>query len=289
MQEHKISKTSKKVQREKVSRFRDIFMQWGAFVIVLYILCILLSQRFAWDRSHIHIDQPKTIQFDELQKGVALAQEKYFLFLIRRDNNLLYPKKYITKRLMQDFPRIASLDIQKDWKGIQYRMIERHPAYLACSMNTEKLLDACWYMDATGMVFDEAPIFSLGVYTLFLLDTPPTALPYRPFHSELLNQLDLFRLGIIQRYGGTIESVEITAHDVIVHIVSLFDQEVPLGSYILLDNNELTTTTGANAVFGRLDLARDKGPFLEKLQSSAMQFKYLDMRFPDKFYFKFHE
>ncbi len=288
MQEHKISKVSKRVQKEKVSRWRTGLMQYGVLCIVLYILALVVSHRIAWSDMQVSVDIPKTIQYEELRLAIDELQERSrLLFFIRRDNAPLFPRKNITEDLLETFPRIASLDIKKNWKGIHYGLTERNSEYIACIKDTD--LGPCWYMDRAGILFDEAPAFSPGVYTTFILDAKPTSLPARPFEPELLEQLHAFNAGFEAHYEGSIESVEITERDITIDVLQLFHQAVPSGSQIVLDKVELTTQDGAEDVFKRLALARDKGPFLAELRARPTDFLYLDMRFPDKFYFKFNE
>jgi hypothetical protein len=89
-------------------------------------------------------------------------------YLVPRDNTIFYPKEEILSTLQNSFIKILSVGVQRDGlQGITISIEERTPYVLWCG-NTITISPAdntkCYFVDSSGLVYSEAPVFSNDVY-----------------------------------------------------------------------------------------------------------------------------
>lgn len=153
---------------------REQFRAWFSTVIILILLSFLffvagggVSHNIKWRISHIDISGASAVSADAVR---SLALEKLvgnYYFVYARENSYLFPKTEIEQTILQTFPRLASVSAKRiDNHTITIVTTERKPYALWCG---EQLLadvknNKCWFIDETGFVFDQAPLFSKGVY-----------------------------------------------------------------------------------------------------------------------------
>ena len=251
---------------------------YGAFVLVTYLL--------SWKPNSTSIEGAYTI---EPLSVINDIQSKRFLGLIRLNNKILFPERYARKILMTKFPRIREVEIEKHWDSITYKIIERSPDSLACVQTSPTLiftLKECWYIDSSGVLFGIAPIFSPGIYTIFLIDSSPTNIPETLLPNKINNTFDKF-IDELKFVGIHPTMVRYDGADIKIFVDKIFNLKTPLAGYIIFDTSEVTRESGYNEIIERIKLLMTKGPFHIELEESPFDFQYLDMRFADKVYFKF--
>jgi hypothetical protein len=253
-------------------------------VIGLYALASWGSQKLAWSSGAMSITG---IQATDPADVVASMRGQRLGFL-RFDNHILFSRHHAERVILENTPRIASVDIKKTWSTLTYSITERTASYIVCTPSTDvsRQYNNCWYVDADGIIFDTAPVFSPGVYLTFLITQPPQHLPQLFLQSDRLLSLSILQEALFKNKIVP-EIITYGDHDVRVQINRIFDYPVASTSYILFDTQELFSVGGVDAILNRLDLSRTKGPLLERLQTEHEKFEYIDMRFADKFFFKF--
>ena len=91
-----------------------------------------------------------------------------YFFVFARNNSLLFPKNSIVSSIVTQFPRIQSVQVSYvDAHTIQVVVSERKPYALWCGNEiqaTSTQAAPCWFIDSNDLVFDQAPIYSDGVY-----------------------------------------------------------------------------------------------------------------------------
>lgn len=157
------------------ARLNEQFGMWFSRTIIILLLASIffvalggVSHNSKWQVTQVDVFGAKTISEDAVR---ALAQEKllgnYFL-VYARDNSYLFSKRDIEQSLLEAFPRIASVSVSRtDDHTIAITISERKPYALWCGEEFQSAipsLNNCWFIDDTGFVFDQAPVFSGGVY-----------------------------------------------------------------------------------------------------------------------------
>lgn len=160
------------------SIFDNIREQSGAWlsraIAVFVLLCLFfvagggVSHNAKLRIDRVDILGAHTVSEDSVR---ALVQQKLkgnYFFVYARENIYLFPRSEIKQILLSTFPRVAEVSVQRiDDHVIAVTLIERTPYALWCGEEpneTASQVKNCWFIDRTGFVFDQAPIFSRGVY-----------------------------------------------------------------------------------------------------------------------------
>ncbi len=137
------------------------------------ILCIVSSIIFAFHvenfRIHsISISGITSIPESDIKELVKKVLADSYGYVIPRDNTIFYPKEEILSTLQNAFLKILSVDVRRDGlQGITISIEERSPYVLWCG-NKIAISPAdntkCYFVDSSGLVYSEAPVFSSDVY-----------------------------------------------------------------------------------------------------------------------------
>ncbi|MBI5078072.1 MAG: FtsQ-type POTRA domain-containing protein [Candidatus Yonathbacteria bacterium] len=157
------------------ARLHDQFGVWFSRMFIIALLSFLffvalggVSHNSKWQIFQIKVTGATTISSDTVR---SLALEKilgnYFL-VYARNNSFLFPIGEIEQSLLDLYPQIASVSVNRiDDHSIVINISERKPYALWCgeefSLIPRELID-CWFIDNNGFIFDQAPVFSSGVY-----------------------------------------------------------------------------------------------------------------------------
>lgn len=144
----------------------------GIAVLVLAFLFFIagggVSQNDKWKIERIEISGVQTIDRDAIEKFTREKLKGNYYLAYARENSKIFPKREIEEGLLNVFPRLASAHTERiDPHTIAIKVSERKPYALWCGEGYSPEmheLNACYFIDNTGFVFDRAPIFSDGVY-----------------------------------------------------------------------------------------------------------------------------
>lgn len=194
-----------------------------------------------------------------------LKQEK-FLFLTQA-NALFFDSDDMAEHLKKKFAPIEEVLIKRDFfkRGIRIEISERKAWAVWCR-------DSCFYLDNQGVLFQEAPRL-FGELILKITDERPNDfhLSDQILNGEFFNSFETFVREIGEAHGVTVININITPD-------RSFWLETTGGWKILID---------AETDFGRakenLKLFADSAALKEKLG----ELDYIDLRFPDKGFYKF--
>ncbi|MEK7148624.1 MAG: hypothetical protein AAB770_01770 [Patescibacteria group bacterium] len=153
-------------------RLREQSSRWLSRTFIVLLLAFLffvalggVSHNDRWQISQLDITGIKTVSEDAVR---ALAKEKLlgnYFFVYSRNNSYLFPKKEIELSIIETFPRLATVSVNRtDNRALEINTSERKPYALWCGQNVTPSLVDCWFIDEAGFVFDHAPVFSGGVY-----------------------------------------------------------------------------------------------------------------------------
>lgn len=273
---------SKKTKQEKS------FWKIAIFAVIIGV-CLFFGFGFL---SRISSLQNTVGEFENIivtdTKEMKIFAEQYLTqrYFFPRSNKIWFSRKNLEQALLQQFPRVGSLEIRVVSGQILSRGVERLGAYLWCGQNPIPISvdNKCYFADETGFVFDIAPFFSGGSYLrIFGGDT----LADNIIGTQIISP-DIIKLGkdfdnILKEYGFGIQAI---------HIVSLEQIE-----FILFSKNELPqsprlrhyTGNDTSEVLHNLNLALKNEHTRIDIVGQYDILDYIDMRFANQMVYAFFD
>jgi cell division septal protein FtsQ len=257
---------------------RRSFAKRMTIVVVLFLVLVSTGLIFLLRMEVIqireaNIEGTNIISKEEIQNVVNNSLAGNILWLIPKTNTLIYSVKDLNNALVQQFPGISTLNINRvGFKKISIKLEERKPQVLWCRGGEGENVPDCYFVDSVGMVFAKAPFFSGNVYFVYkgllnkedplgaqILDSQDF-LAFESFIKQISNKLDL-----------QIVSVEIKDQGDL-------DLYLSSGLKIMLNKN-----ISYDDMYNNIDvLLKSK----ELSSSTVNTLEYIDMRFGNKVYFK---
>lgn len=132
--------------------------------------------------QHVTFTGNKVLSTNELFTIVQKSLDGKYGFLIPRRSIFFFPKEKIQMELQEQFKRIESITIRRaDFNEIKIAITERKPTTLWCAsvdqlsetapveglLHESQSNNLCYFMDATGFIFEKAPKFSYGLFVTF--------------------------------------------------------------------------------------------------------------------------
>lgn len=176
----------------------------SALVVVLSILVVMALRLQGGRISKINVYGAEVISPELIVSTASEVISGYYLWVIPRNNFILYPENKLLSEIRTRFPRFSSVDISlTSLTDLDIAVSEREPFALYCGdVSKPNESSSCYFLDRTGLIFDRAPSFSSGVYFVFASTSPAleplgqVLLPSSEFES-LMNFVDrLATLGI---------------------------------------------------------------------------------------------
>lgn len=261
----------KKKQREK--RIRVTLISIVILIIIVVPILILRNQHFLINA--IKIKGNVVTKSEELQAIVANDLAGNYLWVIPRSNALLYPKQKIIRDLMQNEPRLKFIEVKLfSPKSLVVSVSERIPLALYCKdIANTSTPTSCYFIDASGFIFSEAPAFSGGVYFVYssdpLIDTP---LRVQYLDSKKFKELDVFinSLGDIGLYPK-------------VFVLKNAEYHLILSNGAVIMWKE---TQNLDQVHSNLS-SFVEGDSFQKDKNNINNILYIDLRFGNKIFYKY--
>ena len=151
----------KKKKRKRIK----FFILLAGFLSVLYLL-VYLSRQERFMITEVAVLGENIVDKEELTQITEYLLEGNYFWLIPRANALIFPRRAIKQSLIEEFPRLKSVDLDL---GKQRRLLitvdERLPFALYCASD-------CFFLDEEGLIFAPAPSFSSGVYFIYSVLDP---------------------------------------------------------------------------------------------------------------------
>ncbi len=181
---------------KKKRRQRNVRIGWSVVFIIIFIAIptyLLRTQRFLI--TTVEVEGNSMTKTDEIEQTVMDKIAGKYIWLFPRANGLIYPKGDIKKTLLQNIPRLSSVEVAlSNPQTLVVSVVEREPFALYCTDITIKdNPTGCFFLDKTGYIFSEAPAFSGGVYFVYTSD-PSLEIPLRKqfLNSATFSQISPF-------------------------------------------------------------------------------------------------
>jgi cell division septal protein FtsQ len=153
-------------KKQKARRKRRIIYSTLLFVLAAGLL--IASRVESLRIGNVIVTGASVIPKDDVARAASDLMNEKYLWIIPKNNALVYPQEGIREMLYRKFPRFNSVALSvAGFETLEIGVTEREPFALYCLRNTTP----CYFMDEAGFIFDLAPTFSEGVYLTYSEDT----------------------------------------------------------------------------------------------------------------------
>ena len=290
MARHVITESKLRARRRKQ---RALLIYISIVLAIAAITGVVFLLRADFMRIHtITVSGNTTVPTADITQRVSETISGNTLFVLPKDDILLYSKRSIVETIYQAFPAVRSVSVEAtSFSSIAVKIQEQQPAAEWCgatapvfsssasSVASSTSINAvnCFLMNSDGLVYAPAPQFSQDPYLPFygVLTGGGAPLPQQFLSPAAVHSLLALIPAISQEVNG--------AH---VRAVAIRTDEVDAEATVYFSNG-----------FSVLFLLKDDAGvvldhFTSALSSSAFQghtpadFEYLDLRFGDTLYYK---
>lgn len=252
-----------------ITRRRGRRLLWRAGLYVSFSLTLLLGIVYGLQRDEVRIrdivvEGEGALDEEWIRTQAASALAGYTAHVLPRDSIFFYPKSQVKDTLLSGDARLKSVSVsRKSIRTLAVSVLEREGEALWCGISPENSLP-CHFLDAEGVVYAEAPIFSGSVYIRFygaLSSSTPLRALYAPgFFPGLLS--------LVRELGSAedIREVFFNGKDVF----AIYES----GAELRFSGSE-----GAERTLAKWRAIREEGPLKEVPLSDI---RYVDLRFGNK-------
>lgn len=276
---------SAKLQQQKTAVMKRRAIVVSVVVVVFVVGLALLSRLSALAITEVTVAGNKVLESALLYDVAAAKLEGNYLHLFSRRNFLIYPKRTIKQTILGTSARIESVDVaRKDKHALTIVITERDPAHVWCgeAYPVDTLAPKCYFLDASGFAFADAPYFSGDAYFKF----------YGPLGGGIGTQfIDSQR---VQSLVGAAEAfrsigfvpVALAADARGEYLLYIKVPETdPLGYPVI----KFRETNDTAAILANLDAALAVEPLATKVKEDLATLEYIDLRYDNKVYYKFND
>lgn len=232
----------------------------------------LLSRLDFWRIKNIEVNNNEVITAENVKSNVFQLLTGHYLWVFPHDNILLYPKSKIEKSLLDSFPRLSSVKVSmKSFNSISVQLKERSPSALWC-LDSGSNGEDCYFIDATGLVFDKAPIFTNNVYVVFTGN-----LSDDPINKQYVKEEEF---KIIEDFVATLKTLSFSPAAV---------KSLENGDYsIKLSTDEVIIFTTQQSLDQTVSNFKSvlSDPKLNLFSSGSLSVSSIDLRFGNKVFYK---
>lgn len=158
-------------RKRQARRKRQLFAL--SSLLVLFVLIVFISRLERFRIADISVTGANVIGVDVVTEFTKDVLGGYYLWLIPRDNALIYPSHELKRALANKFPRFSSVKLSLEGlERLAVSVVEREPFALYCGEATSIEAATCYFLDEGGFIFDFAPAFSDGVYFVYADSVP---------------------------------------------------------------------------------------------------------------------
>lgn len=147
-------------------------VRWGLYVFLTVLIIAVPVFLLRWERfriNQIEVTGTSVVSVVDVERVILSVLNEHYLGVVPKNNDILIPRRAIRKALLQELPRIRSVDFDiLDTKHLGIHVEERTPFALYCR-EVQSFLEArgCFFLDEEGFIFAPAPAFSGEVYFIY--------------------------------------------------------------------------------------------------------------------------
>lgn len=159
-------------KKKKRQRLQFILLTIGFLLILASFVYFSRQERFLI--TEVVVMGEGVADQEEIVRTTERLLAGYYLWIIPRAGELIYPRHAIEESLIREFPRLKSVDLGlAESKTLRIGVEERLPAALYCAdtLNPGNTSE-CYFLDEDGFIFAPAPSFSGVVYFVYAAEAP---------------------------------------------------------------------------------------------------------------------
>ena len=151
-------------KKKRRKRIQLVLLSIGFLAILFSLVYLSRQERFLI--IEVVILGENVIDKEEITQTARRLLAGYYLWIIPRANTLIYPRHTIRQGLIEEFPRLKSVNLNLgERQKLLITVEERAPFALYC-------ISDCFFLDEEGLIFAPAPSFSSGVYFIYTTQDP---------------------------------------------------------------------------------------------------------------------
>ena len=279
---------SAKIREQKRAVFKRRCIIIGVAFVIFVTGLAFLSRIKAFAITDITVSGNSVVETDAIKQIVEERIMGSYLHMFSRSDFLIYPRRRITRGIMDSSLRISSVHVSLVGRhAISIAVTEREPAFIWCGIElpTDAVAQQCYFLDKDGFAFAQAPYFSGDVYFKFygslgadgsalgaqFLDPATVASVYEA--SQSFRDFGWKPYALATKDNGDYElSIESSGKDPSAYPKLLFRKA---NDFAKIKDNLMA----AIAV----------EPFATKIKKDFGNLKYIDLRYDNKVYYKFND
>lgn len=273
----KNSSTIKFDKNSELRRSRRIKLFFVFLLLVLLVVAGIIAflRKKEFQISHVSVVGTKSLDSQQILDITNKYLSGHYAVIIPKTNTLLLSKGELSQYILDELPSLSRVTISfVEKNSIQVTVNEKKPSYVWCDTK-------CYFVDDTGMIYEESPQFTKGIFTTFSGGTIEGDPIKKYFISdaqfmkmqEILAVLDQLSFGVLGVKFG---------EDIIIYINSINGTTLGTQTSILV-----TPTEPVSDIKGALSLILNDKTFSGNVLSKGSLLQYIDIRFPEKIYYKF--
>ncbi len=289
--------SDKLARRRKAAAKAKRIVALVVFVAILSLgIYIIYGSRF--QIKGITVAGAQAVPAEDISQTTDTIISGKRLYIFPRRNMFLYSKKDLEATLATDFPRLEHITIGVENKQLSIVVTERDPAYLWCGETIPVSRQAsfestCYFVDATGYIFSVAPQFSDTVYKRMYTTLPQSAETQGSESGEAVNPIGKYAMStnVLSRIATFAKQIESpyftpTAYSITSDGDALIFFYRDSDVYPAIRYNPLHDPL---TVVAQFKSAITTEPLKTKLATDMSKLDYIDVRFPNKIFYKFSD
>jgi cell division septal protein FtsQ len=254
-----------KQKKQKRITFFSIFLGSTLLIFLLFFFIFRLKFLFI---TEISITGNQIVESVRVKEVVEEILAEHYFLVIPKKNRLVYPKKEIEYTLRKELGRIENLTMNVNRNLLEITIEERGSYALWCQKE-----ERCFFIDSTGLIFSEAPVFSDGVYQIFsgvVTDSDPVGKNF--LDTNLLKDIDMISEFLLQ-HKLYVEKINVTTPRDVTMVL-----EGGVNIKIDITKKAVQTVEILKTLFASKDF--------KKAAPDISNLEYIDVRFGTKVFFK---
>lgn len=271
---------NKNSEERRRKRTKTLFV---AFLALLAILaaCIAFMRKPGVQIGDVSVSGARSLDPEAVRSAALEFVRGSYLGVIPKTNALLFSKSGMRKFLLEKIPSLSDATVEFSARNlVSVTVTEKKPDSVWCRA------DECYFIDGTGMIYEESPRFSDGVFVAFTGSSVPvdtTPLRERFVPASLFSSLHA-AIDAMAGYPFSVVGVDLQeSGDVAIRVDSVKGIPVNPRAQILTTRD----VTGKD-IAGSMDLLFGNPEFKAALSLRGADLQYLDFRFPGKIFYKFN-
>jgi cell division septal protein FtsQ len=256
---------------------------------VILVGLSLLSKIKAFAITDITVSGNSVVETDAIKQIAQSDLSGNYLHLFSRSDFLIYPRRRITRDIMDSSLRVSSVHVSLVGRHtIAIVVTEREPKFIWCGieMPTDTAAQQCYFLDESGFAFAQAPYFSGDIYFKFY--GPFGDAQGTPLGAQFLDPATVTSVYEASQsfhdFGW--KPYALAAKDNGDYELSIESQGKDPSAYpkILFRNGNDFAKIKDNLV-----AAIAVEPFATKIKKDFTNLEYIDLRYDNKVYYKFND